>query len=328
MAFAARAQTIKIRLRPSSSIGMSDVPRPFKTIHGLSVDSTLDLRELADSDSALPPDILIRQGPVPKVWGEDPYVGGDADRLWLHIPGTLWMLIEGGSRITYQPATGVAEDALRLFILGSGLGALLIQRGFLVIHGNAVVQPSGEGAFLCVGPSGAGKSTTAVALMQRGLQVLADDVCPVDDDGLVHPGMARIKLWQEAATALGVDTAGLARIRAQDDKFNLPLGVAHARSAQRIHAVFCLEPADTDRVSVTQVSGMQRFVLLRQNLYRPEYLPVLGLEAGYLKRIAALAAATPIYRVSRPIKGFAIDALVNALLDKAEAGRHAFSIQS
>ncbi|MGH1579199.1 hypothetical protein [Planktotalea sp.] len=299
-----------------------------KTVYGLWVQSTLDLPELlpmrenlsdyANAPSApSSPDIVIQRGFVPEQFGPNPFIGAESNRLWLSIPNTVRMMIENGTHLTYAPAPGVPDDALRLFILGSGLGALLVQRGYLVIHGNAVVHPSGSGALICVGPSGAGKSTTAVALMQRGLHVLSDDVCPVDSAGRVHPGMARAKLWQDAAAALDIDTEPLARVRAQDAKFNLPLGTLHATSPQPIRAMFCLETAETDHVSTARVSGMERFVAMRRALYRPEYLRALGLEAGSLERLAALAKDIPIYRVTRPKTGFTIAPLLDALLDNA-----------
>ncbi|MEM8980599.1 MAG: hypothetical protein AAGD04_14015 [Pseudomonadota bacterium] len=297
----------------------------MKTVHGLKVASSLDMPELIDApDLGGLPDLKIQAGQIPN--DLEPWDQRDPDNLqiFIKVPGVLSMLVENGKSITYAPEKGVPEDEIRLFLLGSGLGALLMQRGFLVVHGNAVVPKGRYDALLCVGESGAGKSTTAIAMLQRGHQILADDVAPIDAHGFVHPGMARAKLWQKTADKLGIDTTRLARIRAQDDKFNLPLGAAHATTPTRLSAIFCLspDPNHKGKPKVEEVTGVAKFVTLRNNLYRPEQLRIMRLEAGLLGRLTALADQTPVYRVSRSLDGFEIDALLDALLDTNEATRH------
>jgi hypothetical protein len=75
-----------------------------------------------------------------------------------------------------------------------------------------------------VGYSGAGKSTLAAGFMQRGYAVLADDVVPVDSLCRALPGFPRIKIWQDVADKLAINTADLRRIRPNTEKFNYPLG--------------------------------------------------------------------------------------------------------
>ena len=193
------------------------------------------------------PDIVIEAGQVPQLDVTEPrhirsYIDGHPNHLMLDIPGKLRMRITDGNRLTYSSYPGVAEEELRLFLLGSGMGAILMQRGYIVVHGNAVALEGNTGALMCIGDSGAGKSTTAVAMMQRGLAILADDVCPLDDDAMAIPGMPRAKLWEDTAKRLGIDTAKLDRLRAGDAKFNLPLEAAHCDVPQRIRAFFWLVP--------------------------------------------------------------------------------------
>lgn len=307
---------------------MGGAPRcgvALKTVYGLAIDADLDLPELTPAPAGVLPHVTIRQGAVAPAPDTDPpdlstYVDGAAGRLWLNIPDILRMSVTNGDRITYRSnAQSQDTEALRLFLLGSGLGALLMQRDYVVIHGNAIVPEQGHGAILCVGPSGAGKSTIAIAMLQKGLQVLADDVCPVSADGQVQPGMARAKLWQETADRLSIDTTSLSPIMGRVSKFNLPLGAAHCTTPKRIRAVFVLDPSNVAQVSITPVTGTARFVALRSNVYRPEYLRPLGIEAAYLARLAALAAKTPVFRVTRPKDGFDIDRLVGAILDCTDA---------
>ena len=149
-----------------------------------------------------------------------PYLWTTNDQLWLHVPEVARYLVSRGESVVVDPDGDPDEDSLRVFLLGSALGALLFQRGYLVLHGNAVRVR--DQCLICVGPSGAGKSTLAAEFMRRGHEVLADDVVPVAADCRILPGFPRIKLWQDAADRLAIETAGLRRIRPQLEKYQLP----------------------------------------------------------------------------------------------------------
>ena len=289
------------------------------SVYGLTVSSDLYLPELQPAHAGSVVDVAIKQGPVPEPAITDPsdirfYLESGPDYLRLNLPGILRMDIRGGTMLTYYRYPGIEDDEVRLFLLGSGLGAILMQRGFVVIHGNAIIPQGQAGAIMCIGDSGAGKSTTAVAMMQRGHKILADDICPLGADRFVLPGMARAKLWQETASQLGIDTANLSRIRNVDAKFNLPLGDAHCGDRKPIRAFYWLVPDDVDGVTIEEVTGAEKFTILRNNVYRPEYLRPLGLEAGYLTQLVQIAKQTPLFKLLRPTRGFDIDAVLDAIL--------------
>lgn len=288
-------------------------------VYGLVVASDIALPELAAAAPDAAADITIRQGPVPRATGGDPgdfrnFVRGSKGELWLDIPEKLSMLITGGTTLTYCPHQGIHDDELRLFLLGSGLAAIMMQRGSLVLHANAIVPRPGETAIACIGASGAGKSTMAVAMMQRGHRCLADDVCPVGERGLMRPGLARAKLWDDAARRLGIDTATLSRVRPQDAKWNLPLCGQESVAAAGIGLLVCLEPSSAQEGELAEITGVERFTVLRNNVFRPEYYAAMGLEPALFRRIAELASATPLFRLSRPTGQFDIDTQVDKVL--------------
>ena len=69
------------------------------------------------------------------------------------------------------------EDVIRLYILGTCMGAILMQRKILPLHGSAI-EIDGK-AYAIVGDSGAGKSTLASAFLKQGYQLVSDDVIAV-----------------------------------------------------------------------------------------------------------------------------------------------------
>lgn len=104
------------------------------------------------------------------------------------------LLIEDGQRITVVPSPDADQDALRLFVLGAGLGVLLHQRGMLVLHASAVVIDAQVIGF--IGAKGWGKSTMVATLHQRGHTLISDELLVIrfDDQGQpwVIPGSPQI----------------------------------------------------------------------------------------------------------------------------------------
>ena len=191
--------------------------------YNLIIESELTLPELLPCLNACLPDVHILIGSVSDDGQQlGPFLWVATDTLWLQIPHIARFLISKGNEIVIDPEPGIDEDSLRVFLLGSAIGALLFQRGYLVLHGNAI--RIGDLCMVCVGYSGAGKSTLAAGFMQRGHAVLADDVVPVDSLCRALPGFPRIKLWQDVADKLAINTADLRRIRPNTEKFNYPLG--------------------------------------------------------------------------------------------------------
>lgn len=293
-------------------------------VYGLDMISDLILPELVPADPACPAPadqvVTLCLGAVPaqglatgKQLGPHLWVG--PDQFWLNIPDVARFLVTGGHSITIDPAPGIDEDSIRVFLLGSAMGALLFQRGHLVLHGNAV-EVDGH-CMVCVGNSGVGKSTLAAGFAQRGFPVLADDVVAVDADCAAIPGFARIKLWQDAAQQLGVTTDGLRRIRPMMEKFNLPLGpqAATPDRAVPIRWVYVLGVDNAaDDFRLAPVRGMAKFPPLRNNTYRQRYMEGMALAPEHLRRCGALAGQIHLARMTRPGRGFDLDGLIDHLL--------------
>ena len=125
-----------------------------------------------------------------------------APQEWrLELEGIGWFRATSGERLEWQRwDDSVSDRDIRTFVVTSGLGALAIQRGALVLHGTAL-ERDGE-AILLLGHPVAGKSTLAWCLLQQGWRLLSSELVAVSPDGLVLPGMHQLKLWHDAAVAL------------------------------------------------------------------------------------------------------------------------------
>ena len=241
-----------------------------------------------------------------------PFLWASPDTVQLHVPEVARFCISGGQTIVFDPEAGADADSIRVFMLGSALGALLFQRGHLVLHGNAI--EIGDACMVCVGPSGAGKSTLAAAFMQRGHRLIADDVVPLDDECRAISGFPRVKLWQDAADRMGIGSTGLRRIRPQMLKYNLPVCDRFVREPRPIRWVYLLNTGNGPTITVEAVCGMDRFRPLYRNTYRVRFLENMALTPQHLRLCGKLAGRIRMRRIVRPDRGFQLDALADRIL--------------
>jgi HPr Serine kinase C-terminal domain len=290
------------------------------TLYGLTVASEWHLPECLLVDFKEMADIQFSRGQVPEqgidASSEDTYEQSFEGDFWLNIEGVARYWIRHGREIIIEPYPGADDESIRLFLLGSALGALLFQRGLLLIHGNAI-EVNGA-CLVCVGDSGAGKSTLAAAFLQHGHRLLADDVVPVDEQGLATPGFPRIKLWGNAARQFGIETDSLRRIMPDMDKYNVPLGERFCETPLPVKWVYVLDPSDEDEFACQPYEGMARFEPLHGNTYRVHFLEAMALKPQHLQQVARLAGNIRMARIRRPREGFRLNELVRFILDDVE----------
>lgn len=214
--------------------------------------------------------------------------------------------ITDGDRIAWQrEADSVSDQDIRTFLLGSAVGALLIQRGMLVLHGNAL-EKNGQ-AIVCMGHSGAGKSTLAYALMQQGWRLLADDLVAITPQGRVLPGIPRIKLWHDATKAFGLDPDTLPPIRQGMHKY-LVMGDALRRAEQAVPltALYLIhqrrnDDQDPEEAQITQIRSQKAAALrLRNQAFRPRFVRGLGQEGFNFMALARLQSSVPLASLPLP----------------------------
>ena len=184
-------------------------------LYGLTIASDLAIPEAQDGAAAPGAvDLTIRRA---EALPADETVEPQDTPVMHHKPdGTMEMIFEqvgqyhvGRSAITVFPVAGVADDILRLPILGLVLSTVLAQRGLPVLHASALRV--GNGAVAFIGNKRFGKSTMAATLLGRGHPVVSDDVVVLDprepSGWSVRPGPFGIKLWPDAIDRLGIEDA-------------------------------------------------------------------------------------------------------------------------
>ena len=272
---------------------------------GVSFHSPLSLPEL-EGEPPRPDhgDVRIDEGNVPPT-EDGPAPPGtmtwssNTERCLLDFADIARFRVSRGRNITFQRADNVSDDTVRLFLLGSALGALWHQRGRLPLHAGAVDVDGRAWAF--AGPSGAGKSSLVVAMAASGAGYLCDDVCVLDvlDDDRVRawPGLARLRVSPEICTLLALDS------QAPPDPFGkhaLTPPWPRPVGARPLAGIVILEtdPGAAQPV-IDRLEAPAALAALLTHTYRTEYLPPEH-RARHFGHCAALVRAVPVYRLRRP----------------------------
>lgn len=287
--------------------------------YGLEIDSDLLLPELKENHTQPPrsADVRIRIGAIPEGDASQrtrigPFSSiGDAT-YWLEVPNIVRLRVSEGHDIVVDPGRDADADSVRAFLLGAGFGALLFQRGLLVLHGNAI--RIGDQCLVCVGPSGAGKSSLSAGFLARGYEVLSDDVVPINSMAQALPGLPRIKLWQDAAESLAFDIQCLRRIRPLVGKYSVPVPRFDETAPLPVRWVYILNSEKKDEVTLEPIDGMQRMKPLIDNAYSKNLVRSPAQKAELFRQISALAGRIHLSHISRSGGSFTVGAMVDKIL--------------
>ncbi|PYZ94645.1 aldolase [Salipaludibacillus keqinensis] len=294
---------------------------------GLNLSSVYSLPELVQCNTEnINIDVKIHKSELDEVWQEQALSTQMAvikeHSIMVMIPNVAIFLIENGKDIRVSPFTGAKEDQIRLYLLGTCMGAILMQRKILPLHGSAIVI---EGkVYVLVGESGAGKSTLASAFLQKGFKLVSDDVIPVifSEDGipLVIPAYPQQKLWQESLDSFGIDSSDLKPIIDRETKYAVPVKSMFSNEILPLAGVFELTTTKENEIQITIVEGLQRFPTLYQHTYRQFFLEQAGLMKWHFQTSVKLLNKLKVYQLKRPVNRFTANELTSLILSTISKG--------
>lgn len=295
---------------------------------GLTIQSEIKLLELlCASGQPKMADVRIRQGDLVNAWKEHGAPAGNYGfnnkEFYFNVPDVAIFCVREGKEIIISPHPGANEKLIRLYLFGTCMGALLMQRWILPLHGSAIAIDGKAYAF--VGDSGAGKSTTAAAFLESGYTLLSDDVLALSgcldpmNVPFIHPAYPQQKLWQKSMDILGKDSSGSQVL--YDQKYAIP-----------VHAQFCCDPLplggvfelvkceQAETVRITEYGGLESLSMLMNNTYRSFLIPYFGLTKWHFEAAVGLASKTKVYRIVRPAAGCDITSLTAFIVEAIKEG--------
>ena len=296
------------------------------TSFGLHIASEIECCELlpnaatAEDDASI--DVRIHYGEVPESlpdanW-QDAYFQTKPEQCLLVLNHIARYLVRNGNEIIIARAEEGSDCQVRLYLLGSCLGALLHERGILAMHASTISTE--RGAVLFTGPSGIGKSTLLGALLKRGYSMLADDITGIaingDGQPLVLSGYPQVKLWAAAARKLDRPTGELRRVHPEMEKFALPMTAQFATEPMPLRSVYALARHHHKDITFEPVRNIDKFDIFVNNTYRHHFLDGLGLRPSHFKLAAAAAKTAKVTRIRRPDDSFLLDELADRIVEE------------
>lgn len=275
--------------------------------YGLIIASNIAIPELMPAGMTdMPADVCILKRKVPEEIS-DPVVKNDffqasGSELILNIKGICKYHISNGTHIAMEPEEHADEQTVRIFLLGTSFGALLLQRGILPVHGSAVVV--GGCCIVFTGFPGSGKSTLSLALRKLGYPFLADDISALTFDGhgciWVQPGYPQQKVRRDIAEFFGEEGNPAVLRNMHTGKYFLPAGDGFMNAPARLYALCEIKAADCDKLSIKRLDGIGKLDLIINHTYRVQLLDYFGMKARHFSQCADIAGKIRAFRMTRP----------------------------
>lgn len=277
----------------------------YYNVHGLTICSEIDLPELVTVKEH-GPDVWIRIGHVPDhlpiINGSGVLYEAAQDDFLLKLDSIAKYRVQTGKYITIDSKASARPEEVRLFLFGSAMGALLHQRGMLAMHASSV-KKGGKG-FLIAGTSASGKSTLSAGLLKKGYSIISDDISVIalekEIEHFIYPGMPHLKLWKDVLVHMN-ENLNLEKVRPMLEKYKKPTIPGKKLNPVKLDKIVVLSTKNTPGYYVEEVHGFEKFNLLRQNVYRIQFVDKLCRIESNFKNLSKLATETKVFLVKRPL---------------------------
>jgi hypothetical protein len=290
---------------------------------GLSIMSEIPLPELPQLENSLDSiDIVIKVEDLSKKWLEIsgmPYDFVFSENLVMfQIPNIATFLIQDGKMITVSLLKEADDNLIRLFILGTCMGAILMQRKILPLHGSAIAI-NGK-AYAIVGDSGVGKSTLASAFLKEGYKLLSDDVIAVSFQHnqkipFVTPSYPQQKLWEDSLKSFGMVSRNFQSIYGRENKYSIPVPSKYFTQPLPLAGIIELVKTENGDINIRPIEKLQRFHTLYYHTYRNFFIQKLGLMDWHFCVSANIIKNIDLYQLHRPTSRFSASQLVSIILN-------------
>jgi len=288
---------------------------------GLTISSDIQLPELILTEIEVSaPDVVIAKTDLNAIWGNFKdsiqFFMVKENLVLFKVPNTAIFLIENGNRILYMPIDDCNEDEIRLFLLGTCMGAILLMRKILPLHGSAIAI-NGK-AYAIVGDSGAGKSTLAAAFLKEGFQLLSDDIIPImlsqDNKPIVIPAYPQQKLWVESLHIFGMDSNLYQPITQRESKFIIPISSNYSSDPMPLAGIFELNVVDNESINTRIVNKLEQFELIYRHTYRNFFISPLGRMNWHFQTSGNIVSDINSFQIERLKKSANVNALQKLIL--------------
>lgn len=289
-------------------------------VYGLKIKSDIEIKEFIKSENENNDiEIVIGRAPqdIKDIISKGSRSSYSKTKIWFHIDNIATYYITNGKTILVEPCKNCDETLLRVYLMCSCLGFIMLQREQVAIHGG-VIKINGN-SVIFTGDRGAGKSTLTTALRNKGYHFISDDVAATYFDKVpyVYPGFPYQKLCDDAMNTLGYEREGLSTIVGEGKvKYIVPAFDSFYDRTSPLTSIVKLTVGDVDKVTIEAVKGHEKLNLIMKNVYRQEFLAFMGgMSPVLVKKCIDIARHITCYKITRPKEGFTVNEQVNIIED-------------
>ena len=273
-------------------------------VYGLNIKSEIEIDEFQKRDIILEDKIVnIKNGIMSNEIKDDILKGIhiklSKDKIWFHIDNIATYCITNGNNIEIEVCGNADMQLMKVYVLCSCLGFIMLQRDMVAIHGGVIEMDNK--AVIFTGDRGAGKSTLTTALREKGYKFISDDVASIKIDKVpfVMPGFPYQKLCESAMNNFGYD---------KEVKYIVPAKDQFVYEEKELTAIVKLTVGDVDEVTIEELTGSEKLNNIIENIYRGEYLKYLGgMNPQYFKKCIDIAKNIRFFKITRPANKFTVD---------------------
>ena len=234
------------------------------------------------------------------IWG-DYTIELHEKEVYFDVKGIATYMARDGEKIWVHVSAGQKDHrTIRIYILGTIMAAILLQRKRLPLHASAILM-KGE-VMLISGDSGAGKSSTLSGLVKRGCKVFSDDIVVIDSEGLACASYPMIKLWEDTQEKLNDQAfAGKSfEIREDMKKFGVFFHDEFDTGHYPVKKIIVLKKGVGNRIEHRMLRSSNAFDEIRKQVYRPAFAHTNEQRAFMFTMLSKLTNFCELYEVTRP----------------------------
>ena len=262
---------------------------------GLNIESEFLVPSLSNQQEQLPADVRIVSSDLSQlqIRTDQCVIKRSEHQFGFENAGVF--RVSCGNLIEVDPDPACSESHLGVFLMGSCMGAILHQRGYMPLHGSCVTD--GRRSILITGDSGAGKSTLAAEFLKQGWKLLTDDVSAVYDVEtvpMVQSSYPSQKLWQDALEHYDRPESSVHSLYFNEnrEKFGVDVSSFFFDGCAPLSLVVRLIPADAS-CSVSAIEGIAKADQLLRNTYR-SYMIAPRNRQRHFQRCITLSSKIPM----------------------------------
>lgn len=290
-------------------------------VYGLNIRSEIEIEELVELDNLSDKnvDVTYSYGIVPdrfkELINDKKITYYSKNEIWFYIKGVASYYITNGDSVLVQPCKNADKQLINIFLTGSCLGFIMIQKRNIAIHGSAMLI--NNKCMILTGNRGAGKSTLSTALRLKGYKLLSDDVSAITikDAVYVEAGFPYQKLCEDAMVKLGYNKDKYKSPKSNTErKYLVPILEQFIYESKKLQFIIEIECNDSDEINIVEIKGSEKLNRIIQNIYRNECFTYIGgLSSRQFKLCLEVARNIKFYKLTRPRNKFTVDKQIENL---------------